>query len=200
MTLLISFFAIGVTMRYSNIPLPQVLLDYAPNIFSLLGLLSILVAFAERGDARRAWSFIVSGQLFITLSITLLNEDFGHNHILWYLGGAILSALLGYACLQRMLWHAESISLNQFHGHIYEHPKTGTLFLLACLGFIGLPFTPTFIGIDLLFSHIHKHEELMIISTLFSFIFLELAILRIYARLFLGQHAKNYHPVAYRSS
>jgi len=92
------------------------------------------------------------------------------------------------------------IELNQFHGYIYEQPLLGFIFLIACLGLIGLPFTPTFIGIDILFSHIHKHEELMIIFTALSFLFIELSILRIYARIFLGQHKKVYHPVAYRSS
>jgi formate hydrogenlyase subunit 3/multisubunit Na+/H+ antiporter MnhD subunit len=76
----------------------------------------------------------------------------------------------------------------------------GFIFLVSCLGIIGLPFTPTFIGIDLLFSHIHKHEEILIIFTAFSFIFVELAILRIYARVFLGQHKKAYHPIAFKSS
>jgi NADH-quinone oxidoreductase subunit L len=32
------------------------------------------------------------------------------------------------------------------------------------------------------------------------FIFMELAALRIYARVFLGQHVKQYHEIAYRSS
>jgi hypothetical protein len=29
---------------------------------------------------------------------------------------------------------------------------------------------------------------------------MELAVIRIYARIFLGQHRKNYHPIAYISS
>ena len=74
------------------------------------------------------------------------------------------------------------------------------VFLIACLGLIGLPFTPTFIGIDLLFSHIHKREEVMIIFTALSFLFLEIAVLRLYARIFLGQHKKAFHPIAFKSS
>jgi hypothetical protein len=65
---------------------------------------------------------------------------------------------------------------------------------------VGLPFTPTFIGIDILFSHIHKHEELLIISTSLSLALIEISILRIYARVFLGSHKKAYHATAYRSS
>jgi len=63
-----------------------------------------------------------------------------------------------------------------------------------------LPFTPFFIGFDLMFTHIHKHEYMLIIFKSISFLFIELAVLRIYARLFLGQHKKQYHPIAYRSS
>ncbi len=193
-------FLIGV---YSNLFQEQIHLqvfEFLPHLFSFLGLVLILKAFAESGDARAAWLQVVSGQLFITLSITLLNEDFGHNHILLYLGGSIASASLGYYCLQKLKAMESSILLNQFHGHVYEHPKIGFVFLVSCLGFVGLPFTPTFIGIDILFSHIHKHEELLIIFTALSFMIMEIAVLRIYARLFLGQHKKEYHPIAYRSS
>ena len=45
----------------------------------------IVKAFAERGDAIWAWGFVIAGQLFITPSITLLHEDFGHNYIFLYL-------------------------------------------------------------------------------------------------------------------
>jgi formate hydrogenlyase subunit 3/multisubunit Na+/H+ antiporter MnhD subunit len=92
------------------------------------------------------------------------------------------------------------IRLDRFHGYSYDEPITGLVFLVACLGLAGLPFTPTFIGIDLLFSNIHKQDVVLIIVTALSFIFIELSILRIYARIFMGQHKKPYHPIAYRSS
>jgi NADH:ubiquinone oxidoreductase subunit 5 (subunit L)/multisubunit Na+/H+ antiporter MnhA subunit len=74
------------------------------------------------------------------------------------------------------------------------------VFLIACLAFVGLPFTPSFIGIDLLFSHIHKHEYALLIFTAINFLVIEIAVLRIYARVFLGQHIKQTHPIAYKSS
>lgn len=147
-----------------------------------------------------AWFFVIGGQMYIALSIALLNENFGHNHILLYLSGSLVSVLIGYLSLKRIKAIDNNIQLNQFHGYIYEHPKTAFIFLLACLGFVGLPFTPTFIGIDILFSHIHKHEELLIISTSLSLALIEISILRIYARVFLGPHKKAYHATAYRSS
>jgi len=181
-----------------NIPLQ--FLEWLPFVFSFMGLAVLLKAFSERGTAIRAWLFVVTGQLYISLSIALLNENFDQDHILLYLSGSVVSAAVGLFCLRKIKSIDSDIYLNRFHGHSYEQSGLGIVFLLACLGLIGLPFTPTFIGIDVLFSHIHKHEELFIILTSMSFVFIELAILRIYARIFLGQHKKTYHPVAFRSS
>jgi hypothetical protein len=65
---------------------------------------------------------------------------------------------------------------------------------------IGFPISPTFIGLDVLFADIEfDHQFLLIISAL-TFVILELAVLRIYARIFLGQHIKTYHETAFRSS
>ncbi len=200
---LLIIIAIYLSGLYCNLyqdSIPVYLFDILPFVFSFAGLILIIKAFAERGDALWAWCCIVAGQLYITLSITLLNENFGPNHVILYLSGSVASAIVGLICLIKIKSTDNNIQLNQFHGYTYEHPKTGLVFLLSCLGMIGLPFTPTFIGIDLLFSHIHKHQELLIISTSLSFVFLELSVLRIYARVFLGQHKKTYHAMAYRSS
>ncbi|MES2285010.1 MAG: proton-conducting transporter membrane subunit [Bacteroidota bacterium] len=197
---LITIFLLGVYCYLFQSTIPTSLFDFLPFLFSFIGLILILKAFAERGDALWAWGFVIAGQLFITLSIALLNENFGHNHILMYLSGSVVSAIVGFICLKKIRSFDNNIELNQFHGYTYEHPKIGFIFLLSCLGTAGLPFTPTFIGIDLIFSNIHKHQEILIIFTALSFVFIELAIVRIYARVFLGQHKKNYHAIAYRSS
>jgi formate hydrogenlyase subunit 3/multisubunit Na+/H+ antiporter MnhD subunit len=180
--------------------IPGNLYEYLPVIFSFIGLLLILKSFAERANAKTPWVFIISGQLFITLSIALFHENFGQNHILIYLSGAVVASVVGFICLHKIETIENDISLNRFHGHVYEHPVIAFIFLLACLGLIGFPFTPTFIGIDLLFSHIHRQEVVLIILTALSFIFTELSVMRIYARIFLGQHKKSYHPIAFRSS
>ncbi|MGI8581697.1 MAG: hypothetical protein ACR2KX_05870 [Chitinophagaceae bacterium] len=96
--------------------------------------------------------------------------------------------------------HFNDITLNGFHGSTYEKPTIGFVFLLSCLALIGFPFTPTFLGIDILFTHIHKDQPVLIAATSLSFIFIEIAVLRIYARMFLGPNKKNDHPIAYRSS
>jgi NADH-quinone oxidoreductase subunit L len=73
-------------------------------------------------------------------------------------------------------------------------------FLFACLGLSGFPISPTFIGEDLIFSHINPNEIGLAIIIALSFVLDGIAIVRIYARIFLGPHSKNYHSKAIRSS
>ncbi len=117
-----------------------------------------------------------------------------------YLSGIIVGSVIGYSCLNKIQKIENDINLNGFHGYTYEKPTVAFIFLLSCLALIGFPFTPTFLGIDILFTHIHKDQPVLITLTSLSFIFIEIAVLRIYARIFLGQHKKNDHPIAYRSS
>jgi formate hydrogenlyase subunit 3/multisubunit Na+/H+ antiporter MnhD subunit len=74
------------------------------------------------------------------------------------------------------------------------------IFFLACLGVTGFPITPTFIGEDLIFSHIHENQIILAFFVSLSFIIDGLAIIRIYARIFLGPHVKSIYESAYRSS
>jgi formate hydrogenlyase subunit 3/multisubunit Na+/H+ antiporter MnhD subunit len=92
------------------------------------------------------------------------------------------------------------IALDAFQGHVYEHKGIALVFLLACLGMAGFPITPTFIGEDLLFSHIGENQIFLATTVAVSFIVDGIALIRLYARIFLGPHVKNYHEVAKRSS
>jgi formate hydrogenlyase subunit 3/multisubunit Na+/H+ antiporter MnhD subunit len=71
---------------------------------------------------------------------------------------------------------------------------------LACLGLAGFPITPTFIGLDLVFSHIHENQVVLAYATASSFILAGISLIRLYSRLFLGPHIKTYHETAYKSS
>ena len=88
--LLSAIFLLGLFSFMQKEQIPEYL-DHPLTIsFSLLGLLMILKAFAERGDARWAWLFIVAGQCFITLSI-VLNEIVPLHQVAMYLGGSFSS-------------------------------------------------------------------------------------------------------------
>ena len=169
------------------------------HIFSVIGLLLVLTSFSKRDDARKAWWFIIAGQCFVTLSI-VIDDNVDLKEALIYLSGIVIGAVIGHICLNKINRVDNDISLNKFHGYAYEKPRLSFIFMLSCLALIGFPFTPTFLGIDLLFTHIHKDQPVLITLTSLSFIFIEIAILRIYVRIFLGQHKKNYHPIAFRSS
>lgn len=174
--------------------------DYTvSHIFSFIGLLLVLTSFSKRDDATKAWWFVIAGQCFVTLSI-VFDDNVNLREALIYLSGIVIGAVTGYICLNKIKLADNNISLNQFHGYAYEKPTVAFIFLLSCLALIGFPFTPTFLGIDILFTHIHKDQPILITLTSLSFIFIEIAILRIYARIFLGQHKKNDHPIAFRSS
>ena len=92
------------------------------------------------------------------------------------------------------------MTLHRFQGLSESHPKIALIFLLACLGLTGFPITPTFIGEDLIFSHIELDQIGLAFFTAFSLVINGLATMRIYARVFLGPHVKNYHQIAKRSS
>ncbi len=198
--LLVVLFISGLYISLHPGTIPLIVPGSLSFLFSFTGMGLVLASFAERGSATRAWLLIIGGQLFITLSIALLNKSFDQTQVLIYLSGTSISGIVGFLCLQKIRAVDQDINLDQFHGYSYEQPIIALVFLVSCLGLAGLPFTPTFIGIDLLFSHVAKQQVPMILMLAISFVFIEISILRIYGRIFMGQHKKMYHPVAFRSS
>ena len=178
---------------------PSFFIHLLPIVFSLIGLLMVLKAFTERYRARMSWVLILLNHAWVALSISF-NEHFSLSHVLVYLSGIIVMGLFGYLTLRRIKRIEGNIDLDRFHGHVYEHPKITFAFFLACLGVSGFPITPSFIGEDLIFSHIHEDQLLLAFLTALSLIIDGLAIIRIFARVFFGPHTKTYHEVAYRSS
>ncbi|MEO8172208.1 MAG: proton-conducting transporter membrane subunit [Sediminibacterium sp.] len=192
-------FLLGLYAFFFSVNVSSILSGSLPIVLSLSGTILILSAFAQRGDARKAWLLVFASQSFVVLSI-LLNDHVGIDEIMVYAGGSILSAITGYICLNKIYAIDNDITLDGYHGYTYEKPTLGFIFLLSCLGLLGFPITPTFIGVDLLFSHIHEKQYVLIVFTSISFVFIELSVLRIYARIFMGQHKKTHHAIAYRSS
>lgn len=168
-------------------------------IYGITALMLVLIAWTERISVIRSWIYILCGQIFFMISISQ-EHAFNADQIALYLSGTILAFFLGLWSLYKVQSEENAISLHEFHGHIYEHPRYALTFLISALMMIGFPISPTFIGLDLLFSDIEfTHRFLLFISAL-TFLIVEFAVLRIYARVFLGPHVKTYHEVALRSS
>ncbi|HTF06485.1 MAG TPA: hypothetical protein VK826_20780, partial [Bacteroidia bacterium] len=64
----------------------------------------------------------------------------------------------------------------------------------------AFPVTTAFVGLDVLLTTIGSDQVPMITLVSLCVILIELASLRIYVRVFMGNHKKLNHPVAYRSS
>ncbi len=197
---LVLIYIIGLFLFMNDEILPKQLDELLHIFFAFIGMILILKSFSKRTDAIIVWFMIIASQFYILLSIAFLNDQYEYIEILLYVSGLSIAAVTGFYCLQKLKSIEKNIDLNDFYGYNHDHPKYGFWFLISCLAFVGLPFSPTFIGVDLMFSHIDKNEYGLISITAISFLFIEISVLRIYARLFLGPNKKQNHPIAYRSS
>lgn len=196
---LIPSFIIGIFLLMKEDLLPAYIFHKLPLLFSAIALGLVMRSFVERKDVMLSWSLIIANHFLIALALSF-NEHYSMNENLIYLSGISVAGALGYVFLLRLKRKESGFSLVQFQGHSYEHPRLALLFLPAVLGLSGFPISPTFIGEDLIFRHIHQNQLLLAFFVSLSFILNGLALLRIYARLFLGPHQKRYHEIPYKSS
>lgn len=197
--LFVPMYLIGLYFLYMGDKLPISFRQYLPGFFSIIGFILVLKSFSERKSPLLAWLLIITNHFWVALAISF-NEHVSFLEVLFYFSGVIVSGLVGIVCLGKIRKYEKNSSLNRFYGLSYEHPKQALLFLLACLGLMGFPITTTFIGEDLIFSHIHHNQFVLAYFTASSFIFSGLSVVRMYARLFLGPHMKSYHEIPYKSS
>lgn len=179
--------------------MPSIVRAYMPFLCALAGLILVLKAFSERTHIRISWVMIVLNHCWIALAISL-NEHFDMDHVLLYLSGVLVAGAFGFFLLMWLKQQKENVDLDRFHGHVIEYPKVAFLFLLACLGITGFPITATFIGEDLIFSHIHTNQWVLASLVSLSFIIDGLAAIRIYARVFLGPPVTSAEGHAFRSA
>jgi NADH-quinone oxidoreductase subunit L len=191
------FIGIG-CLQYESF-IPKSIYELLPALFAFIGLIMVFKSFVERKNVIVSWLLVVTNHFWIVLAVSF-NEHFKLEEILIYLSGVLVSGSIGYFALVTIKSHERHVDLNQYHGHSYEHPRIAFLFLLACLGLTGFPITPTFIGEDLIFTHIHEDQFILAFFIASSFVIDGLALVRIYARIFLGPHEKSYHEIPYKSS
>jgi NADH-quinone oxidoreductase subunit L len=195
----IPFFILGLLAYKFKVDLPQELISVLPEIFAFIGLMFVFKSFSERKSPFLAWILIVLNHFWIALAI-VFNEKVSVSEIAFYLSGIILAGGIGYIALLQLKKIEMRILISQYLGHVYEHPKFALFFLLATLGITGFPITSTFIGEDLIFSHIDSNQVVLAFFVASSFVVSGIAGIRIYARLFLGPHVKTYHELPYKSS
>jgi NADH-quinone oxidoreductase subunit L len=197
--LFIPAYLVGLTLLYFQDIISQTTHEYLAVIFAFTGLIMVLKSFSERKSPRMSWLLIILNHLWIVLAISF-NEKFGYEEAAFYLSGISVAGVTGYIALSQLKSEEEKFNLNNFYGHVYEHPKLALIFLLSCLGLTGFPITPTFIGIDLVFSHIHSNQVVLACFISLSFIVSGLSAIRLYGRIFLGPHIKTYHEMPFKSS
>jgi NADH-quinone oxidoreductase subunit L len=171
-----------------------------PIILMSIALVVILFAFSYRKSALKAWIYLITAHLFIIAAVLFNAPHVNLIEVVFYASGVLLAFLLGYYCLQKIKRIDNDISLNQFHGYVYEQNTTGFLFLVAAMGMLGFPITAAFVGIDVLFTYINSNQILSIALMGLCLIFIELSAFRILLRIFFGPHKKLNHPVAFKSS
>ncbi len=179
---------------YSNPAIIPVSGQMLPIILMSIALSVILFAFSCRQSALKAWVYLLIGHLFIISAILFNVSHINLVEIIFYVSGVLLAFLLGYYCLQKIKAVDNDISLNRFHGYVYEQNTTGFLFLVSAMGILGFPLTAAFIGIDVLFTYVHSNQIVLIILMALCFIFIELSAFRILLRIFYGPHKKIKSP------
>ncbi|WP_339888350.1 proton-conducting transporter membrane subunit [uncultured Flavobacterium sp.] len=192
-------FILGILLFEFKESVPIRVISVLPEVFAFIGLLFVFKSFSERKSPFIAWMLIVLNHFWISLAI-VFNEKVEYSELVVYLSGIVVAGIVGYLALIKLSKMETKVGLNQYLGHVYEHPKFAFFFLLAALGVTGFPITTTFIGEDLIFSHIESHQVLLAFFIASSFIVSGIAGIRIYTRLFLGPHIKTYHELPYRSS
>lgn len=193
-------YIIGVVAFFFRDKIDPVVLAYIPEILAFIGLLMVFRAFGERKSPFLAWILLMTNNFWSVLA-TAFCGDISKIEVLFYLSGVVVLGIAGYFLLH-ILKNKEPkyFSLNRYYGHTFEHPRLAFAFLICSLGIMGFPITPTFIGEDLLFSHIQEDQVFLAIFNALSYIIGGISVLRIYARLFLGQHCKTFHPTALQAS
>lgn len=195
----IPVYLIGLYCVYHKNLISPDIRSYLPILFAFVGLVLVLKAFTERKMARMSWLLVIMNHFWVALAVAF-NEDFTFDQIHLYLSGVAAAGLFGSYLLHRIKILEGNIDMDQFHGHAHEHRGIAFLFLLCALGASGFPITPTFIGEDLIFTHIHEDQNMLAFIISLGFIVDAIAIIRIYARVFLGPHVKSVYEMAYRSS
>lgn len=158
--------------------------NYIANAFALMGLLLVVRAFALRTNPYVGWFLLLLNHLWIAIAVSF-NDDFNWWETAYYLFGVSLAAIVGFIVLS-FLSRKEKFDLNDYYGHSINYKWLSIAFLLSCLALIGFPISTTFLGEDLMISHIHKDQFFLITIISMNIMLASVSTMRIYARIFMG--------------
>lgn len=199
LSVFVPLYILGLYSVYHRNLIPDQVKEYLPYLFSIIGLMMVLRSFSERRNVFLSWILIIMNHFWVALAISF-NENFKFDEVHLYLSGIAIFGIAGLFLLTNLKKKEVHIDLDRHHGYSHKHPILSFLFLLACLGLTGFPISPTFIGEDLIFSHIHQNQTLLATFTAISFMIDGIAVIRIYARTFMGPHVKSKFEMGYRTS
>lgn len=191
-------FTFSIWAIIKNFELPSLPNFGVPEVFGLISLILILRAFSERHNVTFVWILAILSHFWLTLSVAF-NDTFSFRDTIFYLSGVVIAGAAGYFFLHKIK-SKETLDLNDFHGHSYEHKWLSFAFLVSCLAMAGFPITTTFLGEDLLFTNVREEQFLLAFLVSIIFVVEGLALMRLYSRIFLGPHKKSYHPVPSRDA
>lgn len=195
----ILFLITGIYLDINTFIFHETILQVFVYVFAVMALILLLISFNERLSSKQAWLNVFFGHLFIMMSVSL-NSHIEIHYLLIYLSLITFFGILGFVAISRLQNQTNKTTLDTYHGNGKDHPKLSLLFLVSCLGLIGFPISPLYIGIDLLLTYIEKNQYIIIGFVAFSLIFIEISLLRIYTRLFCGIPDTIGEPVAFKSS
>jgi NADH:ubiquinone oxidoreductase subunit 5 (subunit L)/multisubunit Na+/H+ antiporter MnhA subunit len=162
----------------------------------LFAFLLTIKAFTERELAERAWVLILFNHFFVLVGISI-NEHLTIVEWAMYLSGVAIAFIFGWQVIRLLRENEGEWTLFKYNGFIVKYPFAGGVLLLACLTMAGFPISPTFIGEDLLFSHVKEAQPLLVFFMASAFVVEGLSLIRLYARTFLG-HLPKTLPKGYK--
>jgi NADH:ubiquinone oxidoreductase subunit 5 (subunit L)/multisubunit Na+/H+ antiporter MnhA subunit len=191
-------YSLSIILVYFKHSIPVQVVQVLPSFFAAIGLLGVFRAYAGRINIFVCWFLIIMNHFWIVLAISF-NDALSAYEIGFYLSGVIIAAIAGTAAILHVKKRVPGLDLNSHQGYVYEYPKTAMVFLLSALGIAGFPISLTFVGEDIIFSHVEYDQVFLAFVLSLGYIISGIALIRIYSRIFLGPHAKSYHETAIKA-
>lgn len=172
---------------------------WLPPAFAALALALVLSAFANRKSAIQVLLKVMFAHFCLIAAVNSSGE-LPIRHSVYYLLFVLFFTFTGLITLYKIKKIQSREDLADYKGYIYHHKNEAFFYLISVLGLVGFPVSPLFIGVDYMLVFIKHHQFLTIVLFGFSLLFLEIALIRSYVRIFCGPVENAIHPQAFRSS